>query len=117
MWTERYKELLATVEKAGAEKVLKQLEEARSNSPELYAALSMLSMVVHQEIERLDGPEPPDTIIGILHPAVISLALASPLVLSRDRLCQILKRFAARRHFRDLATGVIREPGPGCQKQ
>ena len=118
MWTDHFKRMQATLEKGDGARAMKQLQEAEQNAPELYAAFNLLSMVLHREMERLDDKpdvrDDDDSIVSLLHPTVIRLALQSPLTLSRELLCAILDRYAARRHFRDLARGVIREPSSGC---
>jgi len=116
-WREEYDRLKDILSQTKADIILKQLQKAEKDTPELYAAFNMLSLALQDQIHQLDSAESSEdqTILNVIHPVVISAALKSRLSLPlRAELCDKLNKWATKIWYQKLRKGMLEEPKHYC---
>ena len=121
MWLEKYEEFANRLRDVHPEVILTQLEQARAEAPELYAAFNLISLPLIDEVLWLDSEreDPEETILNIIPESLIKVILDQPLVrdtVLADTLCGSLNRWATRVWWRKLLRGVLEEPAHFCDE-
>jgi hypothetical protein len=121
--TEEYQRLQGILRACKPDTILKQLQKAEQELPELYATFSMLSLLLYQEILSLDARRDDaggESIMRGIEPVVIRATMRSPfwslLKIDERALCQALERIAARNHFLGIANRRPAEPAHFCDE-
>lgn len=118
MWTDQFKQLQATLDKADDTIVLKQFDECKNHSPELHAAVSFLGLALEYVVLRMDACAADGSVEKLfakLPLPAIRLVQRSPLTISPDELCRRLQLVEASQILDAFVDrGEMREPRITC---
>jgi hypothetical protein len=113
-WKQEYERLYSAIATCPPQAFVDQLERAEKEMPELYAALNLLAVGVHGEIEDLDRKRTEgdaESPINSLPVNLVSALARLRLAISTKDLCEKLNRWYAWVHFQNLRRGIVQEPG------
>lgn len=118
-WREEYDKLKDILSQTKAEIILKQLQKAEKDTPELYAAFAMLALLLPNEISHINAQHESNprtdckTILNAIPPIVVNVAMKQKIVLPlRAILCSELNKWALSKFLKEIENPNPTQPYP-----